>query len=215
MGILDGLIGYSDKKTEEVVHYLRITAMPGVKGSRTFFETCAFSDIETSRFVFCSLILNLSATLAIVNSKYKSKFLQITRKLFNAYNMRLERSPNNLSITDFVVYQPELESILEREEISIHHTTNEYSIFNMVWPDRSSFYYRHIRRMPGIVKRTNIIFEDELDLFDFDPSNIDHEKEILDHFLLHFTGQKSNQVSISSSVWEHLHKNLVALKNYA
>jgi len=214
MGLLDSLIGYTDNKAKDIVHYLRMIALPGIKGNRRFFSRFQFSDIETRRFVFSSFILNLSATLAIVNSKYRLKASQMDQKVFNAFNQRINKSPNNLPIKEYIIYRPELKRIIRKERISIDHETNEYSIFNMVWPDRSSFYYRHIHRMPDLSKRTNIIFEDELNMLDFNTPSIDHNKEVLDFFLLHFICCDSNDFPLSSLVWEHLYKNMVALRNY-
>ncbi len=51
-------------------------------------------------------------------------------------------------------------------------------------------------------------------MVDFDTPSIDHNKEVLDFFLLHFIGCDSNDFSLSSFVWEHLYKNLIALRNY-
>ena len=113
-----------------------------------------------------------------------------------------------------IIYRPELKRIIRKERISIDHVTKEYSIFNMFWPDRASFYYRHIRRMPDLSKRTNIIFEDGKNRVDFDSPSIDHNKEVLDFFWLHFIGCDSNEFSLSSFVWEHCYKNLIALRNY-
>ena len=113
-----------------------------------------------------------------------------------------------------IIYRPELKRIIRKERISIDHVTTQYSIFNMFWPDRASFYYCHIRRMPDLSKRTNIIFEDGKNMVDFDTPSIDHNKEVLDFFLLHFIGCDSNDFSLSSFVWEHLYKNLIALRNY-
>jgi len=214
MGLTDSLIGYSDNKAKRIVNYIRIIALPGIKGNRRFFSRFQFSDTETRRFIFSSFILNLSATLAIVNSKYRLKAPQMGNKVFNAFNQRIDKSPNNLTIKEYIIYPPELKRIMRKEGISIDHVTNEYSIFNMVWPDRASFYYRHIHRMPDLSKRTNIIFKDELNMDDFDSSNIDHNKEVLDFFLLHFIDRNSNDFSLSSLVWEYLYKNLIALRNY-
>ena len=113
-----------------------------------------------------------------------------------------------------IIYRPELKRIIRKERISIDHVTNEYSIFNMFWPDRASFYYRHIRRMPDLSKRTNIIFEDGKNMVDFDTPSIDPDKEVLDFFFLHFIGCDSNDFSLSSFVWEHFYKNLIALRNH-
>lgn len=84
-----------------------------------------------------------------------------------------------------IIYRPELKRIIRKERISIDHVTNEY-----------------------------IIFEDGKNMVDFDTPSIDHNKEVLDFFLLHFIGCDSNDFSLSSFVWEHLYKNLIALRNY-
>lgn len=214
MGLLNSIIGYSDKRAQDVVHYLKIIALPGMKGNRDFFSRCQFSDIEMRRFLLSSVILNLSATLAIVNSQYRSKSSQICKKLFDTFNQHLEKSPNNLSVSDYIVYRPELDRITVRERIADNHTTNEYTIFNMVWSDRFSFYYRRIHRMSDISKKTNVIFEDELDVFDSPQSSLSYNKEVLDYFLLHFLGNDSDHFPLSPFIWEHLHENLIALRNY-
>jgi hypothetical protein len=214
MGFLNNITGYSDKKIQDVVHYLKIIALPGVKGNREFFARCQFSDVELLRFILSSFVLNLSASLAIVNSKYRFKSSQIGKKLFTTFNQQLESSPNNLLVSDYIVFKPELERITVREEITDTHTTNKYTIFNMIWPDRFSFYYRRIHKMPDISKKTNVIFEDELDDFDFTKSSLNYNKEVLDYYLLHFIGFDSDHFPLSPFIWEHLHKNLVALRDY-
>ncbi len=222
MGLLSAVRGYSDKEAKSIAHYLRIIAAPRANNSNlSFYKKCAPTPTDAARFLLCAHLYNLSATLAIIDSRYSYKSEEMQIRVFNAFCGYIDRSPSNLLITDYILDQQELQNILQTERIDESHRTNEYSIFNMVWRTRGLEYRYYLREFPEIRKKS-IRNPEENDPnykpinvvpWDF-PEGYNFKDEMLNLFIRHYAGLSSNDFSKTPLVNQFLYGNLKALVEY-
>lgn len=222
MGFFDSIFGYSDKKASFIAHYLKVIVGKGANQTNLdFFAKCNFSPIETDRLYFCTDLYNLSVVLVIIAQKYSLKSDEMQTKVFNAFCQYLDKSPSNFKITDYVVYNQEVNDIVNNEMIPIDYTTNQLSFFNMVWKTRGVAYRRMLWHFPELRPKNRRNPEENhpdykpINNFPEDyPIGFNFKEELHKLFIKHFYGESNIGQRRCNLIEAYLYSHRKALVSY-